>query len=236
MGERLFTMSADPLPATLSFLTDAAHLLLLASPETSAHLMSQRNSLMFNSGLDQSDVQRQHACGCCGHIMIAGHGDSFKMESGKMARRKKTAPSKKRKAEEGPPRSGCRKTLTCGKCGRYTRIQLPPPVRIARRRPNQTSKPTMVASASSITTTTTTTTTTTMKTTATATASARPPPLISPPGSSSAPRTAASMSANANSKKRAKNRKQGLQALLQQSASSKPQTGLGLSLADFMQN
>ncbi|KAI1165936.1 hypothetical protein F5B18DRAFT_649332 [Nemania serpens] len=120
-------MSADPLPATLSFLTDAAHLLLLASPETSAHLMSQRNSLMFNSGLDQSDVQRQHACGCCGHIMIAGHGDSFKMESGKMARRKKTAPSKKRKAEEGPPRSGCRKTLTCGKCGRYTRIQLPPP-------------------------------------------------------------------------------------------------------------
>ncbi|KAK4227555.1 hypothetical protein QBC38DRAFT_363798 [Podospora fimiseda] len=38
---------------------------------------------------------------------------------------------------------------------------------------------------------------------------------------------------NANSKKRAKSRKAGLQALLEQSKSSRP-AGLGLSLADFM--
>ncbi|KAI2632162.1 hypothetical protein GGR54DRAFT_21335 [Hypoxylon sp. NC1633] len=44
------------------------------------------------------------------------------------------------------------------------------------------------------------------------------------------------VSANASSKKRAKGRKQGLQALLQQaqSSASKPQNGLGLSLSDFM--
>ncbi|KAI1197082.1 hypothetical protein F5X97DRAFT_194699 [Nemania serpens] len=227
-------MSTDSLPATLSFLTDAAHLLLLASPETSAHLMSQRNSLMLNSGLDQNDVQRQHACGCCGHIMIAGHGDSFQMNSGNIARRKKTASSKTQKAKEGPPRTGCRKTLTCGKCGRYTRIQLPPPVPIARRRPNQTSKPIMGAGASSIATTTTTTATKTATMITTARAQPPKPPPISSSAYSSAPSAAASMSANASSKKRAKNRKQGLQALLQQS--TKPQAGLGLSLADFMQN
>ncbi|KAI1110657.1 hypothetical protein F5Y14DRAFT_428323 [Nemania sp. NC0429] len=235
-------MSADSLPTTLSFLTDAAHLLALASPETSAHLMSRRNLLMFDSGLDQNDVQRQHVCGCCGHIMIAGHGDSFKMDSGKMARRKKTktATGKNKKIQEGPPRTGCRKKLTCGKCGRYTRIRLPPPAPISRRRPNQISKPTMSAGVPiKMTTTTAMTTTmipakTTISTSTTAKATAARS--ISSSGPSSTPGAAASTSANANSKKRAKSRKQGLQALLQQSTSSKPQAGLGLSLADFMQN
>ncbi|KAK8108159.1 uncharacterized protein PG998_010172 [Apiospora kogelbergensis] len=47
--------------------------------------------------------------------------------------------------------------------------------------------------------------------------------------------TKAPPSANASSKKRAKNRKQGLQALLQSQASTAaPKVGLGLSLADFM--
>jgi hypothetical protein len=59
-------------------------------------------------------------------------------------------------------------------------------------------------------------------------------------GSASTPTVASNesgkLSANASSKKRAKNRKQGLQALLQQSSSSRPQVGLGLSLADFMQH
>ncbi|KAI0113652.1 hypothetical protein GGR51DRAFT_19821 [Nemania sp. FL0031] len=209
-------MATDHVPSTLSFLTDAAHLLALASPETSAHLMSQRNSFMFNNNLDQPDVQRQRVCGCCGHIMIAGHSDLFSIDSSKTARRKKSS-SSNQKAKEMPPRSGCQKTLTCGKCGRYTKIQLPAPARIPKRRSNQTSKALpMIAAGASETT-----------------ASSR---------STSVPRATASfseptkISANASSKKRAKNRKQGLQALLQQSSNSKPQAGLGLSLADFMQN
>ncbi|KAI0869300.1 hypothetical protein GGS24DRAFT_166985 [Hypoxylon argillaceum] len=205
-------MATDPLPATLSFLTNAAHLLALASPETSAHLMVERNSLMFNNHLDQPDVQRQHICGCCGHIMIAGHGDLFEMNSSKTAREKRASRSKK-KGKDVLRKSGCQKTLTCSNCGRYTKINLPPPARVPKHRPNQTSKP-LVADTRNATL------------------------LIR---SGNAPRAASpsepvKTSANASSKKRAKNRKQGLQALLQQSSNSKPQVGLGLSLADFMQN
>ncbi|KAI1352875.1 hypothetical protein F5Y01DRAFT_84712 [Xylaria sp. FL0043] len=216
-------MTADPLPATLSFLTDAAHLLSSASPQTSAHLMSQRNSLMFDNGLDQSDVQRQRVCGCCGHIMIAGRdSDELAMESSKTrhpkrrrGNRRKTASASSSSSSPSPssPEGRCRKIWTCGNCGRYTTIKLPPPDRIPRRRFKQmTSRPTTMAGrvantpSSAITTTTSITEPTTR------------------------------VSANASSKKRAKNRKQGLQALLQQSASSKSQLGLGLSLSDFMQN
>ncbi|KAI0435630.1 hypothetical protein F4803DRAFT_300098 [Xylaria telfairii] len=211
-------MTADPLPATLSFLTDAAHLLVSASPETSAHLMSQRNSLMFNNDLDQPDVQRQHVCGCCGHIMIFGLGDTLKMDSRKAARRKRRSSSKRQKVEEAPLRNGCRKTLTCRKCGRYTKSNLPPPARISRQRSKYTSRPTFTAGAIDA-------------------------PMPTTSRSSTAPSVGASsseparISANASSKKRAKNRKQGLQALLQQQlTNSKSQAGLGLSLADFMQN
>ncbi|KAI1754846.1 hypothetical protein F4782DRAFT_463293 [Xylaria castorea] len=211
-------MAADPLPATLSFLMDAAHLLVSASPETSAHLMSERNSLMFNSDLDQPDVQRQHVCSCCGHIMIVGLGDILKMDSRKTAREKRRHSSKQKKVEEGLPRSGCRKTLTCSKCGRYTKINLPPPARISRRRSKYVLRPTMTAGAADAA----------MPTTSRSTSA----PSVTV--SSSEP---SKISANASSKKRAKNRKQGLQALLQQqSSNSKSQAGLGLSLADFMQN
>ncbi|KAJ2988265.1 hypothetical protein NUW58_g4068 [Xylaria curta] len=206
-------MAVDPLPATLSFLTDAAHLLALASPETSAHLMSQRNSLMFHNELDQPDVQRQHVCGCCGHIMIAGLGDVLTLQSGKSTRKRRPS-SKKQKAETAPSRSGCRKTLTCNMCGRYTNINFPPPARISKRRAKQTARPTMVASTADATVATS--------------ASAR--------STAASPSETTKTSANASSKKRAKNRKQGLQALLQQSSNSKSQAGLGLSLADFMQN
>ncbi|KAI0452934.1 hypothetical protein F5B21DRAFT_317930 [Xylaria acuta] len=210
-------MAADPLPATLSFLTDAAHLLVSASPETSAHLMSQRNSLMFHSDLDQPDVQRQHVCGCCGHIMIVGLGDVLRMDSKKVARKKRRSRSTQQKAEAAPPRNGCRKTLTCSKCGRYTKISLPPPAHISRRRSKPTPRPTMTAGAANAAIPTTS-----------RSAGA------SVVASSSEP---AKISANASSKQRAKNRKQGLQTLLQQqSSNSRSQAGLGLSLADFMQN
>ncbi|KAI1736429.1 hypothetical protein F4680DRAFT_261349 [Xylaria scruposa] len=200
-------MAADTLPATLSFLTDAAHLLVSASPESSAHLISQRNSLIFNNNLDQPDVQRQHACGCCGHIMIFGLGDVLKMDSRKTdGKTRRSSRKQQQKVEEVPLRSGCRKTLTCSKCGRYTKINLPPPARISRRRSKYAPRHTMTANAAESS-------------------------VVASPGEP------AKASANASSKKRAKNRKQGLQALLQQqSSNSKSQAGLGLSLADFMQN
>ncbi|KAI1420884.1 hypothetical protein F5Y12DRAFT_86061 [Xylaria sp. FL1777] len=215
-------MTTDALPATLSFLTDAAHILMSASPETSAHLMLQRNSLMFNNNLNQSDVQRQRVCGCCGHIMIAGLGDVLKMDSSKTCHNRRRGGSKQKKAGISP-RSGCRKTWTCGQCGRYTTISLPPPACAPQRRYKQTPRPTTTILGSAAGTAS-----------SSSTATAPPPPPLPLAAASSSEPTR--VSANASSKKRAKNRKQGLQALLQQSASSKSQSGLGLSLADFMQS
>ncbi|KAI0394969.1 hypothetical protein F5Y17DRAFT_227509 [Xylariaceae sp. FL0594] len=206
-------MATDPIPATLSFLTDAAHLLLSTSPETSAHLLSQRNSLMVENDLSLSDVQRQHVCGCCGHIMIPGQGDWLKMKRNIVGTRRKRVSVTKQKGKELPPKKGCQKTFTCSKCGRYTKLDFEAPARITRRRlSHQVSKVTTRSTESDM-----------------------------PSKPRSIPTLAADepqrkLTANASSKKRAKNRRQGLQALLQQSTESKPQGSLGLSLADFMQH
>ncbi|KAI0602356.1 hypothetical protein F4775DRAFT_237381 [Biscogniauxia sp. FL1348] len=219
-------MATDTLPSSLHFLTDAAHLLATTAPETSAHLMSQRNSLMFENQLHQSDVQRQHVCGCCGHIMIMGQGDVLKLETGRALRKKRKLAKgsvKRDVSTSTSSRHGCRKVITCGMCSRYTKINLPPATPVSRGRPKkqqqkQASQPmvTVVDTPSSLSSI--------IQSHANSPASSAP----------EAPLTNAKTSANANSKKRAKSRKQGLQALLQQSASSKPQLGFGLSMADFM--
>ncbi|KAI0479125.1 hypothetical protein GGR56DRAFT_363219 [Xylariaceae sp. FL0804] len=193
-------MATDPLPARLAFLTDAAHLLAETSPQTSAHLMSQRNSMLFDNDIPQSEIQRQHVCGSCGHIMIPGRGDLLKIETKKDTRRRRGS-QKHSARKESPSRRACQKRLDCGLCGRYTLVSLPPPAAIVRRRPKQ---PSQSLSAASI------------------------PPVAGPPPEPAKP------SANASSKKRAKSRRQGLQALLEQSSSSRPRVDLGLSLADFM--
>ncbi|KAI4870559.1 hypothetical protein F4820DRAFT_217660 [Hypoxylon rubiginosum] len=198
-------MANDVLPQSLGFLTDAAHLLIKTAPETSACLMARQSSLMFNNALERSDVQKQHVCSACGHIMIPGQGAELKLETDKTVRkrrRSKKTNTSKSIGEKNNLAIGCRKRYTCGMCNRYTDIPIPPAAPISRRRP------------------------------------------IKPQPSSlgvTRPKTAAPLSepskasANASSKKRAKNRKQGLQALLQQAQStSKPQNGLGLSLSDFM--
>ncbi|KAI1403533.1 hypothetical protein F4819DRAFT_219973 [Hypoxylon fuscum] len=186
----------DILPQTLGFLTDAAHLLSKAAPETSAYLMAQRNTRMFNNNLQQSDVQRQHVCGACGHIMIPGQGSELKLETDKAIR--------KRSQQKGKRASTSRKRFTCGMCKRYTDISAPPATAISRRHPIKPAKRLGAVPRPNTST----------------------PPLPEP----------VKASANVSSKKRAKSRKQGLQALLQQaqSSTSKPQNGLGLSLSDFM--
>ncbi|KAI0010514.1 hypothetical protein F4779DRAFT_616482 [Xylariaceae sp. FL0662B] len=210
-------MANDHLPASLGFLTDAAHLLATSAPETSAYLMAQRNSLMFNNDILQSDVQRQHVCGSCGHIMIAGQGEKLNIETNKAFRKKSRSniqkPQSAVAAAASSSISTCRKRFTCGMCGRYTDIVVPPPAPISRHRQKQLARLSGAATKHLPANMPSNMTATAAKSSATATATA-----------------------NASSKKRAKSRKQGLQALLQQSqsSSSKPQTGLGLSLSDFM--
>ncbi|KAK3345460.1 hypothetical protein B0H65DRAFT_509168 [Neurospora tetraspora] len=214
--------SSTELSATLDFLTDAAHLLATTAPETSAFLMSQRGNLMFENELPQSDVQRQHVCSCCGHIMIPGHGSTLKFEHQKAVRKRlragqkftKTPVQTKQQIQES--RKGPVKRITCGHCTRQTEIKFPAPAPISRRSINLKTQPQQQAPK----------TTTGLKPNAaptlgslTALSAQKPTP-----------------SSSANSKKRAKSRKAGLQALLDQSNASKSsRPGLGLSLADFMQ-
>ncbi|KAI1869173.1 uncharacterized protein JN550_005803 [Neoarthrinium moseri] len=201
-------MASDTLAASLGFLTDAAHLLSATAPEASAHLMSRRNALMFENDLPLPEKQRQHACGCCGHILVPGKGDTLKLEAANAARKQqKPSPgqgtkAQPRKQQQAPSVTGTHKILTCSRCGRYTKMPVPAAPRVSRVRPKRRRVPTEVA------------------------APVFPPPLLNPEPTKA--------SANASSKKRAKNRKQGLQALLQQSQSSSPKMGLGLSLTDFM--
>uniref|UniRef100_L2GFH1 Duf866 domain protein n=1 Tax=Colletotrichum fructicola (strain Nara gc5) TaxID=1213859 RepID=L2GFH1_COLFN len=162
----------DTLPAHLNFLNDAAHLLRASAPETSAHLMSHHNELMFLNDVEQNDVRRQHVCGACGHIMIPGQGTTLKMETERALRKKRRAvKATDSKVRDEVTRSGMRKLFACGNCNTTTKISLPPA-----------------------------------------------PPVPA--------------SANSSSKKRAKNRKAGLQALLSQAKTSSS-SGRSLSLADF---
>ncbi|KAI0901079.1 hypothetical protein F4806DRAFT_180469 [Annulohypoxylon nitens] len=205
-------MADNNLSRKIAFLTDAAHLLIKTAPETSAYLMVQQDSLIFQNDLERPDMQRQHACGACGHIMIPGQGSELKLKASKAIRRKirakrsNTAKSqdKKKNKKQEVPASESRKRFTCGMCGQYTDVSIPLAAPIARRRLLKLTKPQDPGVAHPN----------------------KPVPVAGP----------AKASANATSKKRAKSRKQGLQALLQkaQSSASQPQDGLGLSLSDFM--
>ncbi|KAI1476498.1 hypothetical protein F4774DRAFT_234984 [Daldinia eschscholtzii] len=200
-------MASETLSQSLGFLTDAAHLLAKTAPETSAYLMAQRNSLIFHNDLEQSDMQRQHACGACGHIMIPGQGSELKFESNMILKRRRAKNKNgNSKSVTGKTTAAIqhRKRFTCGMCSRYTDVILPLAPPISRRRPPISTKSLSLDMSSH-----------------------RNAPIPPEP---------VKVSASASSKKRAKSRKQGLQALLQQaqSSASKPQSGLGLSLSDFM--
>lgn len=196
-------MSSTGLTTTLDFLTDAGHLLATTAPEISAYLMNQRGNLLLENKIPQSDVQRQHVCSCCGHIMVPGDGSVLKIEHKKALEKKGSRSVKSLKPKSPTPcsTSGPTKVLTCGHCDRFTKINLPAPAPISRRKIKKEDRPK-------------------------ASMQAQPPQDLAP---------LQKVTANANSKKRAKSRKAGLQALLDQKNASQPsRPGLGLSLADFM--
>lgn len=178
------------------FLGDAAHLLAITSPETSAFLMSRRNELLVENDIAIPDAQRQCVCSCCGHVMVLGHDSTLRIETNRALRSK--TKSRQHQEQHTPP-GGISKIATCGRCGRDCNVKLNGPGRISRHKKVAQSAITEHAKQSR----------------------------LSEP---------AKPSANASSKKRAKNRKAGLQALLDQkqgsTTSSSP--GFGLSLSDFM--
>lgn len=180
------------------FLSDAAHLLAKASPETSAFIMSRRAELLVENDVSVSISQRQHICSCCGHIMIPGNGSTLNIKTDK-------APRSKRKDKQHQNRrtmpGGTSKVVTCGHCGRDSRVKLDGPSRISRQRKMATQ-----------------------------------PINIQRERQPQSTESANKPSANASSKKRTKNRKAGLQALLdqKQGSTTSASSGFGLSLSDFM--
>ena len=185
------TMALQETTGTIEYLTDAAHLLRMAAPETSSYLMSQRSGLLSQHGIAVSEIQRQHVCGACGHIAIPGQETKLKLETWRAIQKKGArtrASTGKSAVTISSPRT---KILHCGNCKRDTKINLEPPGPAVRRR--------QVAQLRQ----------------------ERTMPVVEPP----------KPTANASSKKRAKNRKAGLQALLsgQQQQAANP-----LSLAHFM--
>ncbi|GAO16545.1 uncharacterized protein UV8b_06177 [Ustilaginoidea virens] len=186
-------MASQHISAGIAYLTDAAHLLYQTAPETSAHLMKQRNDLMLRNGLAQHPVQRQHVCGACGHIMIPGLGTSttsLKLEARKSRRGGKEAATNKEQ-DGSAERGGPTQVITCGLCTRVTRTELPAPEPVVRRKAGRPS---------------------------------------STPANKAGP-SDRKMTANASTKKRARSRKGGLQALL---AGQQQKSTSSLSLADFM--
>jgi hypothetical protein len=186
-------MDAVQLQPHLDYMTDAAHLIHSSSPETAAYLMRSRNELLLQHGAAQSDIQKQHVCNSCGHIMVAGQGSTLKMETAKALRKKQT-PNRGEKPKEAE-RTPSTKALSCGRCNRKTKISVAVPPRTGTK------------------------------------ASRAGVPVAAQSFGSTEP---ARRSDNASSKKRAKNRKAGLQALLTKSQAAHSGASRGLTLADFM--
>ncbi|KAK0741016.1 hypothetical protein B0T18DRAFT_332432 [Schizothecium vesticola] len=210
-------MAFNDVNPTLRYLTDAGNLLANMSPETSAFVMRQRDSLMFENELTQPESQRQNVCTCCGHILVPGCGGSaliFKSEK----RVPKKAQSTGHRGQEEPadtkPRAGPTKVLTCGHCGRLTETKFPAPGPISRR----------AMRAGRV-----------VKTQAQTHAQVPAPATNARSTIEPAREPVQKPTASGNSKKRAKSRKAGLQALLERSSASRSGLGLGLSLSSFMQ-
>ncbi|KAG6010874.1 hypothetical protein E4U21_002542 [Claviceps maximensis] len=194
-------MASQKLSADLDFLTDAAHLLRQTAPETSAHLMRQRAELMYRNGLAQHETQDQHVCGACGHIMIPGQKTELKLDGCARPKSEQRTRLKRSAAKVPCKRAGPTKSITCGLCRQVTRICLPRPEAAHRqKRPQQAG-------------------------------AINNKPNVAASGLFEQKATAhTANAANASSKKRAKNRKGGLQALL----AGQNKSSSSLSLADFM--
>lgn len=201
-----------------TFLTNASHLLAQTSPQTSAHLTSHRTALILATSSTTTtpftvpDTHREHACLACGHIFIPGqNGDTLTLRSD--LNRKKPRALKQRGTKQK------KKALLAPASPRPT--------------PAGVSKLLHCGLCAA---------TTVLKLPAPGRISRRSTAALqqvqSAKGSTTVePAVVGKSASNANSKKRAKNRKAGLQALLDEKKKAQDGGaggGLGLSLADFM--
>lgn len=211
------------LSTRLKYLDEAAHVLALASPETSSFLESQYSYLVAENDLTPPDSRKKDVCGACGTILIPGLSCTITQETNlPLGPKKKGSNVEKRTAsKDNIPKK--MKIYSCSRCSSKTRL----PIQSTKARMNAP-KPAKASTAASSTTTVAASAQPTEAKSSAATNAAVPV---------SAPPNPAPAAANASSKKRAKARKGGLQALL---ANSKKDTGsskgFGLDLMDLMRS
>lgn len=227
-----------PISLNIAYLSNAAHILHTSAPETSMHLMKCRNELARFYEIGLPDQERLHTCVGCGEIFVAGQGAKLTLKSGRALgtfnqrrapRARRFGQIEKRAPRESAmlkhPRGLARKTVECGQCHQSTYfVQLRPSARPRRKTlkkaaaepksttnkslPNTTSTPIQHAPSS-------------VSGDRGENSQSRPSPVL--------PTTTPKSTTNANSKKRAKQRKAGLQALLSQAQSSQASRNLGLN-------
>jgi RNase P subunit RPR2 len=112
-------MASFDLSARLQYLNDAAHLLATTAPSTSKYLMSARNDLMFDSGMEQPESLKRNACSACGTILVIGWQATLEVQS-QSPRLQNQKPAKL-------PRKDM--VYTCESCSRTTRIRIAPPTK-----------------------------------------------------------------------------------------------------------
>jgi ribonuclease MRP protein subunit SNM1 len=202
-------MAIPAVSARLKYLNDSAHVLATASPRTSAYLMSQCNSIMFDNELDQSETQRRQVCGACGNIMVLGWTGTRQLQTTRTSRGKRSA---KTYVEVAMGASTKVIIYSCELCGKHSRQNINNSLPRHSKTFNHQSSLKPLHTPSRV-----------------------PPNQSEAPSSSTTP---SSTLANANSRKRAKVRKQGgLQALLSKSRETSSRGsagGFGLDLLDLM--
>ncbi|KAM7212009.1 hypothetical protein V8F06_012598 [Rhypophila decipiens] len=135
-------MSSTDLTAALNFLTDAGHLLATTAPEISSFLMNKRGNLLFENEVPPSDIQRQHVCSCCGHIMVPGNGSTLKIDHKRSLDKKaRSAKAHKQKRTRCSNPYGPTKVFSCGHCDKFTMINLPAPAPVSRRKIKKEERP-----------------------------------------------------------------------------------------------
>ncbi|KAI4123165.1 MAG: hypothetical protein LQ347_006259 [Umbilicaria vellea] len=206
--------------ARLSFLDRAAHSYAVSAPSTSAHLMTQYRTVAVVHGREGSLLLPKGTCGACGSIMIPGQTCRIRVDDGPVSRASSSHDRKKRRkpSERRPFNRQREKTLgsECLRCWRTTRqpLQRSNPSHQANARPSILPVKSLAGSLSTPS---------------------------SAPGELHVPRTSNNDSLqtaprNANSKKRARARKEsGLGAMLAKAKSSQTASrGFGLDLLDMM--
>ncbi len=204
--------ASDTITHQLKFMNDAAHLLAMAAPASSSHIMSQRDNIMFANEMEVSEVHKRHVCGGCGAIKVPGWGLEVEKPTATTRSRRKArskAAGKAVKESTTKPRDLGVIIDICTRCNRKTRhsILKPTPQRI--HKSNQLATRPSLANASI------------------------------PPSSTAfdarEPTAPTSTSTNTAKKKRSKAKQGGLQALLAKNKEAQSSSkGFGLDLMDLM--